>query len=98
MYILRVFVCFVCCSLNPPTYDWWLVRVTLVVAFGFLPQNVGRWREVQVQWWRYHEVVETLKPYLIQKNLFEILALTGGGDRKTSDMSTHAITHTLATW
>ena len=21
----------------------WLVRVTLVVAFGFLPQNFGRW-------------------------------------------------------
>ena len=24
--------------------SWWLVRVTLVVAFGFLPQNFGRWR------------------------------------------------------
>ena len=22
---------------------WWLVRVSLVVAFGFLPQNSGRW-------------------------------------------------------
>ena len=22
---------------------WWLVRVTLVVAFGFLPQNFGKW-------------------------------------------------------
>ena len=20
---------------------WWLVRITLVVAFGFLPQNLG---------------------------------------------------------
>ena len=25
------------------TSYWWLVRVTLVVAFGFLPQNFGRW-------------------------------------------------------
>ena len=74
-----------------------LVKVTLVVAFGLLPQNVGRWQEVQVQWWRHREVVETLKPYLIQKNLFEIFALTGGGDTKTSGMSTHPITHTLAT-
>ena len=23
--------------------QWWLIRVTLVVAFGFLPQNFGRW-------------------------------------------------------
>ena len=23
---------------------WWLVRVTLVVAFGFLPNNFGRYR------------------------------------------------------
>ena len=22
---------------------WWFVRVTLVIAFGFLPQNFGRW-------------------------------------------------------
>ena len=25
---------------------WWLVGVTLVVAFGFLPQNFGRWRDL----------------------------------------------------
>ena len=24
--------------------NWWLVRVTLVVAFGFLPQKFGRWQ------------------------------------------------------
>ena len=23
--------------------NWWLVRVTLVITFGFLPQNFGRW-------------------------------------------------------
>ena len=28
------------CKLDP---FWWLVRVTLVVAFGFLPKNFGRW-------------------------------------------------------
>ena len=22
---------------------WWLIRVSLVVAFGFLPPNFGRW-------------------------------------------------------
>ena len=26
-------------------HDWWLVRVTLVVAFGFLSNNFGRWQE-----------------------------------------------------
>ena len=30
---------------------------------------------MQVQWKGYHEVVGTLKPYLIQKNLFEYFAL-----------------------
>ena len=25
-------------------YFWWLVTVTLVVAFGFLPQHFGRWQ------------------------------------------------------
>ena len=40
--------------------DWWLVRVTLVVAFRFLPQSFGRWRaptncqfvqkRMQLQW------------------------------------------------
>ena len=24
-------------------YHWWLASVTLVLAFGFLPQNFGRW-------------------------------------------------------
>ena len=26
-----------------PTNHWWLVIVTLVVAFGFLPKNFRRW-------------------------------------------------------
>ena len=35
---------------------------------------------MQVQWWGYHEVVGTLKSYLMQNNLFELLALTVGGN------------------
>ena len=52
---------------------WWLVRVTLVVAFGFLPQNFGRWqgptdccfaqKRMQLQWCWQCEVVGTLKHY-----------------------------------
>ena len=30
-------------SFQKVTFYWSLVRVTLVVAFGFLPQNFGRW-------------------------------------------------------
>ena len=36
----------------------------------------------------YHEVVETLKLYLMQKNLLELSALTGGREAKTKGMST----------
>ena len=62
-----------------PSFDWWLFRVTLLLAFGFLPQNFGRWRGamnhsfvilfMQIQWWGYHEVVGTLKPKRIYLNL-----------------------------
>ena len=34
---------FFCCR-GYRFWCWWLVRVTLVVAFGFLPQNFGRWQ------------------------------------------------------
>ena len=57
---------------------WWLIRVTLVVAFGFLPQIFGRYwgpmelyfviLRMQFHQWGYHEVGYTLKPYLMQKN------------------------------
>ena len=79
---------------------WWLVRVTLVVAFGFLPHNFRWWQGpmnhsfvilwMQVHLWGYHDVVGTFKPYYGLKNLFEIIALKGDGDRKTLGMSTHA--------
>ena len=38
---------------------------------------------MQVQWWGYHEVVGTLKPYFMLKNLFELIALKGDGDGTT---------------
>ena len=30
---------------------------------------------MQAQWWGYHEAVGTLRPCLMQKNFFELLAL-----------------------
>ena len=39
-------------------------------------------------------VVGKLIPYLMQKNLFELFALTGGGDAKTEDATVRA----RATW
>ena len=36
-----------------------------------------------------HEVVGTLKPYHMPKNLFELIALQGDGDGKTWEASTH---------
>ena len=56
---------------------WLLVRVTLVVAFGFLPKKFERWWGpmnhsfvilwMQVQLW---VVVRRIKPYHMLKNLF----------------------------
>ena len=45
---------------------------------------------MQVQWWGYHEVVGTLKPYHMLKNLFELIALKGSGDAKTWGASAYA--------
>ena len=45
---------------------------------------------MHVHLWGYHDVVGTFKPYYELKNLFEIIALKGDGDRKTLGMSTHA--------
>ena len=39
---------------------------------------------MQVQWFGYHEVVTTLKPYLMEKNFFEMFVLTGAGGCKRS--------------
>ena len=47
---------------------------------------------MQVQWWRYHEMVGTLKPCLLQKILFELFAFTGRGDTKTLGTSARART------
>ena len=45
---------------------------------------------MQVQWWGYHEVTGTIKPYHMLKYLFELIALKGSGDTKTLGTSTHA--------
>ena len=45
---------------------------------------------MQVQLWEYYEMVETLKSYHRQKNLFELFALTGGEDTKTLGVSARA--------
>ena len=72
-----------------------------MVAFGFFPQNFGEvvgtyewyfailW--MRFQWQRYHEAAGALKPYLMQKNLFEFFALTGSRDAKSLDESSLAI-------
>ena len=33
---------------NSSDYNWWLVRVTFVVAFGFLPQHFVRWQDPRI--------------------------------------------------
>ena len=85
------------------TLNWWLIRVTLVVAFGFLPQQFGRWwgptnslnagSEVGIPWGGGD--IQTL-PYA--KNLFELFTLTGSRATRTSGTSTHAIVHAQETW
>ena len=42
-----------------------------------------------VQWLGHHEAAGTLIPYLMQKNLFELFALSGGRDTKTLGISTY---------
>ena len=51
---------------------WWLVRVTLVVAFGFLPQNFGRWL-----------VTYELSFYLKRNAASVVLTMLGSGDTQT---------------
>ena len=38
----------------------------------------------------------TLKPYVMQKSLFEVFTLTGSRDAKTLGMSAHAIAFAIA--
>ena len=73
-------------------YFWWLVRVTLVVDFGFLPQHFGScwgggagptnnflsFNKCRFSGGGYHEVVGTLKPYNELKNLFEFKRILRG--------------------
>ena len=57
---------------------------------------------MQIQWLGYHKVVGTLKPYLVQKNLFELFALIGGKYVKTLGTNARDISRviacTRATW
>ena len=39
---------------------------------------------LQVQWWGYHEVVGTLKPYHMLKNLFELIAASPSAHPRTT--------------
>ena len=74
--------------------NWWLVRVTLVVAWWLFPQNFGRWwgptnhyfaqKWMQLQWWVTCEVVGTLNHYKIVKKFFKLCVLRGGGDKNFS--------------
>ena len=98
--ILNIFIFkYILCSSNAFSYTvtpkresnyWWLITVTLVVAFGFLPQNFGRWwgptnchfarKGMQLQWYWQCQVVGTLKHYKARKENFELYSLAGGGD------------------
>ena len=62
-----------------------------MVVFGFSLKFLGRWQGLKNgrstlsnvgSLGGYHEVVGTLKPYFMQKNLFECFALTGGETQK----------------
>ena len=50
--------------------------------------------ECRFSGWDTNEVIVTHNPYAMQKNLFELFALTGGGDKKISGVSTCTITRT----
>ena len=65
---------YIAITLDSP--GWWLVGVTLVVAFGFLPQNFGRWwglipgcidYKSFARKWMQSMVVGTVNPYLLFK-------------------------------
>ena len=81
-------------------YIWWLVRVTCVVAFGFLPQNFGRWWGPTSDTFCSHinavGVVWTIKggvdtqTLLAVKIFFELFALSGSRGTKTLAASSHA--------
>ena len=44
---------------------------------------------MHIKWQGYHEIVLTLKPYHMLKNLFKLIALTGDMDGKTLDVGSH---------
>ena len=68
--------------------DWWLVTVTFVDVFGFLPQNFGRW------WRPTNDGLRQNECSLSGGNTPSLLfALSGGGDTKNvgSSLCTYAL-------
>ena len=81
-------------------FYWWLVRVTLVVFYGFLSQHFERWWDLQMillllyecslssednqRWWGH------TNPTCCFKNIFKLLALSGGRNTKARATSPHA--------
>ena len=74
---------------------------SLYCCFWLLLQNFERWWGpmnhslvnlwMQVQCWRYHEVVGTLKHYCMLENLFELITLKGNDYEKA--LGTNACVH-----
>ena len=69
-----------------------------MVAFGFLPQKFGRWQGPMNGTLSFYEcrfsggeLVGAPNPYLMQNNLFELFARTGGKDAKNSGTSVCAL-------
>ena len=73
--------------------NWWLVRVALVIAFGFFPQNFWRWREPMNDGFAKNECSlsgGTLIPYLMFKKI-ELFSLSGIGDTLALIPMTHLV-------
>ena len=65
-------------------------------VLAFCPKILGGGRGLRMIW-GYHEVVDTLKHYLMQNNLFDFFVLTDSRDARTSNTSTQTIDCTRAT-
>ena len=82
------------CKTFTTTFNWWLVRVALMVVLTFCPKILGSGRDLQIipllfYEWRFSGG-DTMRwadtqplPYAKDFKLFEPIALKGNGDRKT---------------
>ena len=64
-------------------------ETNLVVAFGLFAPNFC-WEVVGTYEWNLSG--DTLKRYLLQSNLFELFALRGSGDAKTTESLSEFVT------